>query len=508
MIFRPLIQLPATSVIIAFFLLSFLVIGVFFSTHFHDFSSILQSSTHQKHSTLTNNTTKTPSNNTHRKTDIPLKCSDHNNNTTQTCPANYPSKPDPNPDTSPPPTCPEYFRWIHEDLQPWKKNGITRRMVDKAQKTANFRLVIHNGKAYIERYSEYWQKNRDVFTLWGILQLLRRYPGRVPDLELMFDCDDYPKIKKRPRRWPFDEAPSPLFRYCGDDGTRDVVFPDWSFWGWSDINIRPWEFLSKDLKEGNKKVKFTDREPYAYWKGNPLVAPHRMDLLKCNVSDKEDWNARLYVQDWEKEKQQGFKHSDLASQCLNRYKIYIEGSAWSVSEKYILACDSVSLVVKPLYYDFFSRSLMPLQHYWPVREDDKCRSIKFAVEWGNKHIEKAQSMGKTASDFILEDMKMDYVYDYMLHLLTEYAKHLKFKPRIPENAVELCSEIMVCSAVGLEKKFMMESLVKGPSDKAPCTMPPPYDRAALRALLRRETSALKLVEKWEKDYWINQTKHV
>lgn len=117
-------------------------------------------------------------------------------------------------------------------------------------------------------------------------------------------------------------------------------------------------------------------------------------------------------------------------------------------------------------------------------------------------------MGKTASDFILEDMKMDYVYDYMLHLLTEYAKHLKFKPRIPENAVELCSEIMVCSAVGLEKKFMMESLVKGPSDKAPCTMPPPYDRAALRALLRRETSALKLVEKWEKDYWINQTKHV
>lgn len=54
--------------------------------------------------------------------------------------------------------------------------------------------------------------------------------------------------------------------------------------------------MSKDLKEGNKKVKFTDREPYAYWKGNPLVAPHRMDLLKCNVSDKEDWNARLYVQ--------------------------------------------------------------------------------------------------------------------------------------------------------------------------------------------------------------------
>lgn len=60
--------------------------------------------------------------------------------------------------------------------------------------------------------------------------------------------------------------------------------------------MKPWEFLSKDLKEGNTRMKFADREPYAFWKGNPFVAPHRLDLLKCNVTDKEDWNARLYIQ--------------------------------------------------------------------------------------------------------------------------------------------------------------------------------------------------------------------
>jgi protein glucosyltransferase len=38
------------------------------------------------------------------------------------------------------------------------------------------------------------------------------------------------------------------------------------------------------------------REPYAYWKGNPAVAETRQDLMKCNVSEKEDWNARLYAQ--------------------------------------------------------------------------------------------------------------------------------------------------------------------------------------------------------------------
>lgn len=59
-----------------------------------------------------------------------------------------------------------------------------------------------------------------------------------------------------------------------------------------------------------------------------------------------------------------------------------------MSEKYILACDSVTLLVKPTYYDFFTRGLKPVHHYWPIRDDDKCKSIKFAVDWGNNHKQK------------------------------------------------------------------------------------------------------------------------
>lgn len=103
-------------------------------------------------------------------------------------------------------------------------------MVEMARRTANFRLVIVNGKAYIEKYRQSIQ-TRDKFTLWGILQLLRLYPGRLPDLELMFDCDDRPVVRSDNFRGPNAGAP-PLFRYCGDDSTLDIVFPDWSFWGW------------------------------------------------------------------------------------------------------------------------------------------------------------------------------------------------------------------------------------------------------------------------------------
>lgn len=64
----------------------------------------------------------------------------------------------------------------------------------------------------------------------------------------------------------------------------------------AEVNIKPWETLLKDLKEGNARMKWVERQPYAYWKGNPVVAETRQDLLKCNVSEKQDWNARLYAQ--------------------------------------------------------------------------------------------------------------------------------------------------------------------------------------------------------------------
>ncbi|XP_022159531.1 uncharacterized protein LOC111025920 isoform X1 [Momordica charantia] len=273
----------------------------------------------------------------------------------------------------------------------------------------------------------------------------------------------------------------------------------------AEINIRPWENLLKELKEGNERSKWMEREPFAYWKGNPYVADTRQDLLKCNLSHQNDWNARLYIQDWIRESKQGYKQSDLASQCTHRYKIYIEGYAWSVSEKYILACDSMTLLVKPNFYDFFTRSLQPVHHYWPIRDDQKCTSIKFAVHWGNSHKQKAQTIGKAASDFIQQELKMDNVYDYMFHLLNQYAKLLRFQPEVPKDAVEVCSETMACPRDGLEKKFMRESMVKAPSPTSPCAMPPPFATTSLQRLYRRNANLIRQVEKWEDEFWENHS---
>jgi hypothetical protein len=104
-------------------------------------------------------------------------------------------------------------------------------MLDRARLTATFRLIVLGGRAYVQRFSPTFQ-TRDLFTIWGVLQLLHRYPGRVPDLELMFDCVDWPVVRTHLYRGEDTNVMLPLFRYCGDDTTLDIVFPDWSFWGW------------------------------------------------------------------------------------------------------------------------------------------------------------------------------------------------------------------------------------------------------------------------------------
>ncbi|KAG5251552.1 KDEL motif-containing protein [Salix suchowensis] len=387
--------------------------------------------------------------------------------------SNYPAISKPNNLSST--ACPEYFRWIHEDLRMWKSTGISRAMVERAKDYAHFRLVILKGKMYVEKYKKSFH-TRDVFTIWGISQLLRLYPGKVPDLELMFWCEDRPVILKKDYQGTNATSSPSIFQYCGHEDALGIVFPDWTFWG-----------------EANKRTRWKDRVPYAYWRGNPNVAASRRQLMWCNVSDKYDWNARLYRQDWRAESEQGYEHSKLEDQCTHRYKIYIEGRGWSVSDKYLLACDSMTLFVKPEYYDFFIRSMVPLQHYWPVSARNKCRDIKFAVEWGNSHTDKAQAIGKAGSKFIQEDLKMERVYDYMFHLLTKYSELLKFKPRIPEGAAEVCSESMARPRRGLWKEFMAETQ-NFPSDTLPCTMPPPYESRTLEAFNERKENVIRQME--------------
>ncbi|KAJ7959817.1 O-glucosyltransferase rumi-like protein [Quillaja saponaria] len=361
--------------------------------------------------------------------------------------------------------CPDFFSSIYRDLQPWARTGITKARLAESQKFAAFRVVIVNGKLYVDLYYACVQ-SRAMFTIWGLLQLLRKYPGKVPDVDIMFDCMDKPIFN----RTEYQSMPVPLFRYCTTKQHFDIPFPDWSFWGWSEINIRPWHEEFPDIKEGSKHRRWKNKWPIAYWKGNPDVfSPIRTELMKCNHS--RLWGAQILRQDWGAAARSGFQESKLSNQCDYRYKIYAEGYAWSVSLKYILSCGSVTLIISPEYEDFFSRGLIPKKNFWPIDpEPELCKSIKYAVDWGNEHPAEAEAIGKGGQDF-MESLSMDRVYDYMFHLISEYSKLQHFKPTPPSTALEVCAESLLCFADEKQKQFLKKSTTF-PSQSPPCTLQP------------------------------------
>jgi len=104
---------------------------------------------------------------------------------------------------------------------------VTKEHVKRAKANAAFRVVILSGKLYVDLYYACVQ-SRMMFTIWGILQLLTKYPGMVPDVDMMFDCMDKPIINQT----EYQSFPVPLFRYCTNEAHLDIPFPDWSFWGW------------------------------------------------------------------------------------------------------------------------------------------------------------------------------------------------------------------------------------------------------------------------------------
>nr|XP_043638258.1 protein O-glucosyltransferase 1 [Erigeron canadensis] len=359
-------------------------------------------------------------------------------------------------------TCPSFFRWIHHDLEPWAKTGISYAHLMEVKKFASFRVVIIGGKLYVDYYYDCVQ-SRAMFTIWGFLQLLKRYPGRIPDVDLMFDCMDKPLIEKNE-----SATPMPIFRYCTTPNHYDIPFPDWSFWSWPEVNIGPWEEEFQSIKEGSQQQSWRKKYPYAYWKGNPdVVSPIREALLQCN--DTKQWGALIMRQNWTQEVLDGFKQSKLSSQCNHRYKIYAEGYAWSVSLKYILSCGCVPLIINPKYDDFFSRGLFPKKNYLPISPESICPSIKTAVEWGNAHPSKAEAIGKAVQHF-METLNMDRIYDYMYHLIVEYAKLLDFKPVRPVSALEECVDSLYCFADQNQTHFLAGSETL-PSKSPPCKLP-------------------------------------
>ncbi|KAM0044722.1 putative glycosyl transferase CAP10 domain-containing protein [Helianthus debilis subsp. tardiflorus] len=90
------------------------------------------------------------------------------------------------------------------------------------------------------------------------------------------------------------------------------------------------------------------------------------------------------------------------------------------------------------------------------------------VQYGHFHFPQAEAIGKSVQDF-MESLTIDRIYDYMYHLIVEYAELLDFKPVRPVSALEECVESLYCFADQNQVQFLARSATS-PSQTPPCKL--------------------------------------
>lgn len=69
----------------------------------------------------------------------------------------------------------------------------------------------------------------------------------------------------------------------------------------------------------------------------------------------------------------------------------------------------------------------------------------------------------------MESLSIDRIYDYMYHLISEYAKLQDFVPVQPPSALEICIDSVLCFADDKQKQFLKRSIAF-PSPGSPCSL--------------------------------------
>lgn len=354
----------------------------------------------------------------------------------------------------------KYLRWIRQDLSLWQRSGITRMMISTAlwrvsecnkcgwegcqeEETPNWlRFQIVNGSLWAEfnkppakghypaEYGRGWlsAKGRIPYALLAIIDVLRSYPGQVPDVEGVINTSDEPCVPRNfeivgetpTRRLQAEAAlaaeetprmlrrhPPPVFSYNSHAERADLPFPDYSFWG-HEVNmiddeqghwVYGWE---EQLQHLSRKWAQPVREkvPRMVWRGR--TNHHIRDVLRRNFTECPEWfkgrgdtaTVALFNM-WDEE---GIESLD--SVCRFRYQVYLQSNAWSTNFKQKVACGSVVVVPSMDYYEFWTRALVPGRHYVALKSGEKlamCLDVAEKVHAMNAFLDQEQSSNSTVS---------------------------------------------------------------------------------------------------------------
>jgi hypothetical protein len=256
----------------------------------------------------------------------------------------------------------------------WREEGAFRALIHRNQLRILETKGIFDleGSQFPERAIAVWsQIHRALLGATAIGETL-------PSIEFSVSVDDRPNT---PEDDPDDTHTLWAFsrKYDNKAHDRAWVMPDFNFWSWRGVagSFTEMRARGKDLDEY-----IPDKIPKAVWRGAVWTNPEvRGPLLK--VTKNKSW-ADVFEFDWMTRE----NFIPMEDFCRYAFLVHTEGRSWSGRLKYLLNCDSVTMIHDREWTAHYYSLLIPdgpKQNFVPVKRDFSDLKKKVQFYLGNQY---------------------------------------------------------------------------------------------------------------------------
>ena len=129
------------------------------------------------------------------------------------------------------------------------------------------------------------------------------------------------------------------------------------------------------------------------------------------------------------------KEISLDDHCRYKYLFNYRGVAASFRFKHLFLCKSLVFHVGDEWTEFFYPALKPWVHYIPVSSSASRPQLAELIRFAGENDQLVSDIAARGHEFVWNHLKMSDVECYWKHLLTEYAKLLRFVPELDKQLI-------------------------------------------------------------------------
>lgn len=311
--------------------------------------------------------------------------------------------------------CPATDPQIVSDLKPFESGINVTELSQRGAKEYDGWSFIHYSIIGNKLYRRKFGTITDFKSLSDMILLSVLQKVRLPDMELMVNLGDWPMNTK-------SRTPYPIFSWCGSDGTRDIVWPNWELMR-STVTGMDRVSLTILWTQQGRAIPWEERQPKVFFRGRDSNQA-RLDLVQRHHKDTNNYDVGLtnYFFFPHKEELYGpiANYVGMSNFFKYKYQINIDGTVAAYRLPFLLAGGSLVFKQDSEYYEHFYHKLSPGQNYVPVQKS--LNDLPEKLKWAKENDKQAKKIAQNGAQFVQDHLLPQPIFCYIVSLLTEYAK--------------------------------------------------------------------------------------